>query len=88
VIAAMSRSAAGSPLGSTGTGTTTASACGEGASASPPSLHGTSSVASANRRRSTGRCQSPWRPGRLPAAGASNRIAPGRGASRAAVTDE
>ena len=40
------------------------------------------------RRRSTGRCQIPWRPGRLPAAGASKRIAPGRGASSAAVVDE
>ena len=48
-----------------------------GASARPPSLHGTSSAASRKRRRSTGRCQSPWRPGRLPAAGASKRIAPG-----------
>ena len=80
----MSRSP-GSPLRSTGTGTTTASARGDGASASPPSLHGTSSDASRKRRRSTGRCQIPCRPGRLPAAGASKRIAPGRGASSAAV---
>ncbi len=40
------------------------------------------------RRRSTGRCQIPWRPGRFPAAGASKRIAPGAGASSAAVLDE
>ena len=40
VIAVMSRSPTG-PEASTGTGTTTASPCGEGASASPPSLHGT-----------------------------------------------
>ena len=80
----MSRSPA-LPLGATGTGTTTASACGDGASASPPSLHGTSNDASRSRRRSTGRCQSPCRPGRFPAAGASKRIAPGRGASSAAV---
>ena len=83
----MSRSPA-APLGATGTGTTIASACGCGASASPPSLHGTSSGALASLRRSTGRCQSPWRPGRLPAAGASKRIAPGFGASSAAVVEE
>src|SRR5829696_143473 len=79
----MSRSPAG-PLGATGTGTTTASAC-RRASASPPSLQGTSSFAATSRRRSTGRCQTPWRPGRLPAAGASKRIAPGAGQSSAAV---
>ena len=87
MTAVTSRSTAG-PLASTGTRTTTASPCGDGASASPPSLHGTSSGASRIRRRSTGRCQTPWRPGRLPAAGASKRMAPGRGASSAAVTDE
>ena len=84
----MSRSLGGGPLGATGTGTTSASARGCGASASPPSLHGTSSGAFASRRRSTGRCQIPWRPGRLPAAGASKRIAPGAGASSAAVVEE
>jgi hypothetical protein len=84
----MSRSGLRAPLGSTGTGTTTASPRGRGASARPPSLHGTSSGALARRRRSTGRCHRPWRPGRLPAAGASKRIAPGRGASSAAVTLE
>ncbi len=77
----MSR-AAGAPDGATGTGTTTASACGRGASARPPSLHGTSSGAAAKRRASTGRCQTPWRPGRLPAAGASKRIAPARRAQQ------
>ena len=79
---------AGGPEGATGTGTTTACACGAGASASAPSLHGSSSGAAANRRRSTGRCQTPWRPGRLPAAGASKRIAPGSGHSSAAVLEE
>ena len=71
-------SRSGTPLASTGTGTITAPARGVGASASPPSLHGTSSGAACIRRASTGRCQMPWRPGRLPAAGASKRIAPGR----------
>jgi hypothetical protein len=87
-MAAMSRSPFACPLGATGTGTTTASARGRGASANPPSLHGTSSGAAASRRRSTGRCQSPWRPGRLPAAGASKRITPAAGASSAAVVEE
>ena len=45
-------------------------------------------LALASRRRSTGRCQIPCRPGRLPAAGASKRIAPGAGASSAAVVEE
>ena len=38
-------------------------------SRSPPSLHGNSSGAWRRRLRSSGRCQSPWRPGRLPAEG-------------------
>ena len=50
-----------------------------GASRRPPSLHGNSSGAWRRRRRSSGRCHSPWRPGRFPAAGASKRIAPGPG---------
>ena len=70
------------------TGMTIASACGEGASARPPSSHGTSSGAAPSSRRSTGRCHTPWRPGRLPAAGASKRTAPGRGQSSAAVVVE
>ena len=76
------------PDGATGIGTTSASACGDGASSNPPSLHGSSSGAARKRRASTGRCQTPWRPGRLPRAGASKRIAPGTGASSAAVEDE
>ena len=36
----------------------------------------------------SGRCQRPWRPGRLPADGASKRIAPGRGHNSEAVVDE
>ena len=83
----MSRSPA-APDGATGIGTITASAWGDGASARPSALHGTSSGAAVNRRASTGRCQSPWRPGRLPAAGASKRIAPGTGPSSAAVVVE
>ena len=75
-------------LGSTGTGTTIAGACGPGVSASEPSAHGTSRGAWRSRRRSSGRCQTPWRPGRLPAAGASKRIAPGTGPSSAAVVVE
>ena len=62
--------------------------CGAGAAASARSLHGSSSGAAAKRRRSTGRCQIPWRPGRFPAAGESNRIAPGSGHSSAAVLVE
>ena len=83
----MSRSAP-APDDATGIGTTSASACGVGASSNPPALHGSSSGAVRNRRASTGRCQTPWRPGRLPRAGASKRIAPGTGASSAAVVDE
>ena len=78
----MSRAAAGGPDGATGIGTTTdgpGSACG---------IHGTSTVAARSRRASTGRCQSPWRPGRVSAASASKRIAPGRGHSSAAVVVE
>jgi hypothetical protein len=81
----MSRSPPGGPDGATGIGTTIAAPCGAGAWASAPSLVGSSSGAAANRRRSTGRCQIPWRPGRLAAAGASKRIAPGSGHSSAAV---
>jgi hypothetical protein len=87
-MAARSRAPAAGPEAATGTGTTSAPARGDGASASAPSLHGSSSVASANLRRSTGRCQIPWRPGRLPAAGASKRIAPRSGHSSAAVEEE
>ncbi len=57
-------------------------------SSSAPAACGTSSGASRSRRRSSGRCQTPWRPGRLAAAGASKRIAPGRGHSSAAVVVE
>jgi hypothetical protein len=81
----MSRSPGG-PDGSTGIGTTTAGTSGEPASTSAPRACGTSSGASRNRRRSTGRCHTPCRPGRFAAPGASNRIAPGRGHSSAAVT--
>ncbi len=87
VMAAMSL-CSGGPLASTGNGTITAPARGVGASARPPSLHGTSSGAALKRRASIGRCQMPWRPGRLPAAGASKRIAPGTGPSSAAVVLE
>ena len=70
-MAAMSRCAAGGPEGSTGIATTTAGACGVGDSASVPGAWGTSSGAARRRRRSSGRCHTPWRPGRLAAAGAS-----------------
>ena len=73
------------PDGATGMGTTIAGPCGAGAAASAGSLVGSSSGAAAKRRRSTGRCQIPWRPGRFAAAGESNRIAPGSGHSSAAV---
>ena len=53
-----------------------------------PSLQGSSSGAWRRRRRSSGRCHSPWRPGRLPAAVASKRIAPGTGQKEAAVVLE
>src|SRR4051794_23475618 len=76
------------PEGSTGTGTITAPARGVGASLRPPSLQGISSGADLKRWASTGRCQIPCRPGRLPAAGASKRIAPGTGPSSAAVVLE
>ena len=46
------------------------------------------SGACASRRRSTGRCQIPWRPGRFSAAIESSQIAPGRGHSRAAVIEQ
>ena len=85
MTAARSRVAAGGPDGATGIGTTIAGPCGAGAAASAPSLAGSSSGAAANRRRSTGRCQIPCRPGRFAAAGASKRIAPGSGHSSAAV---
>ena len=90
VTAATSRSPPppAAAAGATGIGTTTAGARGAGASARPPGLHGTSSGAAARRRRSTGRCQTPCRPGRLPAAGASKRMAPGSGHSSAAVVVE
>jgi hypothetical protein len=87
VIAAMSRSPSG-PDGSTGTGTTTAGARRGGASSSACALIGTSSGAAAIRRRSSGPLPHAVPPGRLPAASASKRIAPGRGASRAAVEVE
>ena len=57
-------------------------------SASAPSLQGSKRGAWRRRRRSKGRCHRPWRPGRLPAAGASKRIAPGLGHSKAAVVLE
>jgi len=84
VIAAMSRGVAIEPERSTGIGTTTASACGWGTASSVRALTGMSSDASRTRRRSTGRCHNPWRPGRLAAIGASSRMAPGRGQRSAA----
>jgi hypothetical protein len=84
----MSHSETGSEaLGSTATGTTTAGVAGAG-SGSAVAAVGMSSVAAPSRRRSSGRCQIPWRPGRLAIASASKRIAPGRGHSSAAVVDE
>ena len=88
----MSRAGGGSsgPEGPTATGTTSERAPAGAAAHSciAPSLHGSSSGEEASRRRSAGRCQRPWRPGRLAAAQASKRIAPGSGHSRAAVVLE
>ena len=76
------------PDGATGIGTTSASACGDGASSSPPSLHGSSSGAERNRRASTAPLPDPVATRAIARAGASKRIAPGTGASSAAVVDE
>ena len=84
----MSRTPDGGPEALTGTGTTTAGVCPAGDSASAPTLWGISSGAWRRRSRSTGRCQTPSRPGRFAAAGASKRIAPGRGQKSAAVVVE
>src|SRR3984957_11168935 len=82
----MSRADSAGPDGSTDTGSINARppAFADGTSLSPPSLHGSHSGASPSLRRSSGRCQRPWRPRRVPAEGASKRIAPRRGHSRAA----
>ena len=82
---------AAGPEGATGIGITSVRSerPGEGgASSIARSVSGSSSGAAARRLRSSGRCQRPWRPGRFPADGASNRIAPGRGHSSAAVVLE
>ena len=59
-----------------------------GAPLSAFSLTGNSSGARVSTVRSRGRCQTPWRPGRFCTLSASRRMAPGAGASSAAVIVE
>ena len=92
-MAATSRPGAAGPEVATATPTTSGcpddpAAGAAGHSRSEASLQGSSNGEAASRRRSSGRCQSPWRPGRLAAAQASKRIAPGSGHSSAAVVLE
>jgi hypothetical protein len=90
VIAAMSRCGAGERRagGLDGDRDDDRAPMRRGAPVSACSLTGSSRGARASTARSRGRCQMPWRPGRLEALSASRRIAPGAGASRAAVIVE
>ena len=86
-MAAISRSPK-APDGSTGAGSTITSAVGGRTGSSDRGLMARMSGACSTRRRSTGRCQIPCRPGRFSAASESSHTAPGTGHSSEAVIEQ